>query len=46
MLGFLRLSTAARVLSRTLTNSEAWAICQRYVAEAQLNLPMAKARGF
>lgn len=36
MLGFMRLSTQPRVLSRTLTNSEAWAIYQRYLATPNL----------
>jgi toxin-antitoxin system PIN domain toxin len=36
MLGFLRLSTAAGVLSRTLKNCDAWAIYQRYQAEAKV----------
>jgi toxin-antitoxin system PIN domain toxin len=36
MLGLLRLSTQTRVLSRTLTNGEAWAIYQRYLATAQV----------
>ena len=36
MLGFMRLSTQARVLSRTLTNPEAWAIYQRYLATPNL----------
>ncbi len=36
MLGFLRLSTQTRVLSRTLTNSEAWAIYRRYLALPQV----------
>jgi toxin-antitoxin system PIN domain toxin len=32
MLGLLRLSTHARVLSRTLSHEEAWAIYRRYLA--------------
>ena len=36
MLGLLRLSTQTRVLSRTLTNNEAWTIYQRYLATAQV----------
>ena len=36
MLGFLRSSTQTRVLSRTLTNSEAWAIYRRYQALPQV----------
>jgi len=36
MLGFMRLSTQPRVLSRTLTNPEAWDIYQRYLATPNL----------
>ncbi len=36
MLGFLRLSMQTRVLSRTLTNSEAWTIYRRYLALPQV----------
>lgn len=36
MLGFLRLSTQTGVLSRALTNSEAWDIYRRYLAMAQV----------
>ena len=36
MLGFMRLSTQARVLSRALTNTEAWDIYQRYLATPNL----------
>lgn len=36
MLGFMRLCTQPRVLSRTLTNPEAWEIYQRYLATPKL----------
>jgi toxin-antitoxin system PIN domain toxin len=36
ILGFMRLSTQARVLSRTMTNPEAWGIYQRYLATPNL----------
>jgi toxin-antitoxin system PIN domain toxin len=36
MLGFMRLCTQPRVLSRTLTNPEAWDIYQRYLATPNL----------
>ena len=35
MLGFLRLSTQPRVLSRTLTNDEAWVVYRRYLLTPQ-----------
>lgn len=36
MLGFMRLCTQPRVLSRTLTNPEAWDIYQRYLTTSRL----------
>lgn len=36
MLGFMRLSAQPRVLSRTLTNPEAWDVYQRYLATPNL----------
>jgi toxin-antitoxin system PIN domain toxin len=37
MLGLLRLSTQPRVLSRTLSASEAWEIYQSYLAQPQIH---------
>jgi uncharacterized protein len=38
MMGFLRLSTQPRVLSRTLTNSEAWELYRQFLADPNHSL--------